>query len=367
MEYVDINNIKKLKSEGYLISQKHPDAELYIYNYSKKTQYENYWNNETLKCRGLILDGEGKVVSMALQKFFNLSQHKPEDIPNESFEVFTKMDGSYGASYILNGKAYIASRGSFASDQALEACKILDEKYPEAAKAILENPGKTYIFEIIYPANRIVVDYGSRRELVLLAVIDNATGKDLLLEDIGTPVVERHEGINDIKELEKMERENEEGFVVRFKNGFRLKIKFAEYVRLHRIMTQVSNLDLWRMRMYQISPRYFPDWEMTLDDILEKVPDEFYDWIHKTLDNFEEQFNAVDSEMRDKLKKFEAKLSKENKTSRKDFALNVRKFPKKEANLLMCLKYGSDEFYKRAIWLDMRPEYTTPFMEDKEN
>jgi hypothetical protein len=29
-------------------------------------------------------------------------------------------------------------------------------------------PGTTPLFEIVYPSNRIVVDYGDRRELVLL-------------------------------------------------------------------------------------------------------------------------------------------------------------------------------------------------------
>lgn len=360
----DRNLFEEMIRKGYVISQKHPEADLHVYNYSKKTQFEDLWNEVTLACRGLILDGEGNVVSQCLPKFFNLSQHVPGDIPNETFEVFTKMDGSYGASYILDGKAYAASRGSFTSDQALEASKMLDEKYPDAAQAILDNPGKTYIFEIIYPNNRIVVDYRGRRELVLLAVLDTATGKDLPLEDIGLPIVERHDGIHDIKALEALEVENEEGFVVLFKSGFRLKVKFDEYVRLHRVMTQVSNLDLWRMRMYQMAPDYYPDWEFTLEDILEKVPDEFYDWIHKTLDDFDEEYENKLSALKSRYEAFNDSLNSKGECSRKEFAVNARKFDKKEASLFICLKYGSEKTLKRSLWLDMRPTYTTPFMEN---
>jgi len=355
---------EEMIKEGYVMSQKHPSADLYIYNYSKKAQFEDYWNEVTLSCRGLILNGNGEVVSQCLPKFFNLSQHKPEEIPNESFDVFTKMDGSYGVSYVLNGKVYAASRGSFTSDQAVEASKMLDELYPSASKSILENIDKTYIFEIIYPNNRIVVDYRGKRQLVLLAVLDTDTGKDLPLEDIGMPIAKKHDGIKDIKELEALEVENEEGFVVLFKNGFRLKVKFDEYVRLHRVMTGISNLDLWRMRMFEIAPEYYPEWKFTLDDILDKVPDEFYDWIHKTLDDFDKEYEKRLAVVKSDFKAFNDKMISEGKIDRKDFAINARKISKKDASLFLSLKYGSETSVKRALWSEMRPTYNTPFVED---
>ena len=39
----------------------------------------------------------------------------------------------------------------------------------------------TYLFEIIYPSNRIVVDYGSSRRLVLLAAVHTQTGIELAI------------------------------------------------------------------------------------------------------------------------------------------------------------------------------------------
>ena len=50
------------------------------------------------------------------------------------------------------------------------------------AEPFCPKPGKTYLFEIIYPENRIVVDYGDYKGLVLIDVIDNETGKSDLQE-----------------------------------------------------------------------------------------------------------------------------------------------------------------------------------------
>lgn len=59
--------------DSYVFCQKHPEADLYIYNYSKKTQFEDKWNEVTLSCRGLILDGEGNIVSQCYDKLGNFS------------------------------------------------------------------------------------------------------------------------------------------------------------------------------------------------------------------------------------------------------------------------------------------------------
>ena len=59
MTQFDRERLEALVAEGWLSSQRHPDADLWIYNYTKKTQYEDHWTAETLVCRGLILDGRG--------------------------------------------------------------------------------------------------------------------------------------------------------------------------------------------------------------------------------------------------------------------------------------------------------------------
>jgi len=281
--------LQQLITDRYVSVQKHPTADLFIYNYTPKTQYERLWNEWTLACRGLILDGAGNVVARPFAKFFNLSELDPAQIPDEPFTVFEKMDGSLGILYWLNNQPAIATRGSFTSEQARWATALLHNRYAHTFDKL--DRTKTYLFEIIYPRNRIVVDYGTRETLVLLAIIDNATGHDETLtnaERIGFPVVPRYDGIADFRTLTALETPNSEGFVVLFERGLRMKIKLAEYVRLHRILTGVSNLAIWE---YMAAGK-------PLDELLDAVPDEFYAWVKQTKAQLESQFQAIEAECR---------------------------------------------------------------------
>ena len=105
-----------------------------------------------------------------------MEEHPPTGIPQLPFEVFEKLDGSLGILYWLNNLPYIATRGSFESEQARHATEILHGRYQHTFSSMDTN--KTYLFEIIYPENRIVVDYGEMDDLILLTVIDNQTGHE---------------------------------------------------------------------------------------------------------------------------------------------------------------------------------------------
>jgi len=218
--------LKQMIDEKLVSVQKHPTADLFIYNYSPRVQYEKLWNEVTLKTRGLILDSNMNIIASPFGKFFNLEEHAPEEIPSLPFNVYDKLDGSLGIIYWLNDKPFVATRGSFTSDQAIHATEILHTKYNHLFDKL--DKDKTYLFEIIYPQNRIVVDYGSLDDLILLTIICNKTGEESL-EDIGFKTVKIFDGINDIQKLKELEEENKEGFVIRFNNGFRIKMKFAEW------------------------------------------------------------------------------------------------------------------------------------------
>ncbi len=333
---MNITLLKTLVSERLINVQKHPDADLFIYNYSQTVQYSRLWNEVTLQTRGLILDANYNIVARPFPKFFNLTEHEPSEIPNLPFEVYEKLDGSLGILYWLNDAPQIATRGSFISEQAVHATQILHRKYAHLFDKLAKNC--TYLFEIIYPVNRIVVDYGDTDDLVLLGVVNNLTGDDEPMQDIGFQIVKRYDGINDLDQLKALNLDNKEGFVVRFQNGFRVKMKFEEYVRLHRIMTGVSNIAIWE---YLSEGKSF-------EELLEQVPDEFYEWVQQTVNELQTQFDAVLAEAKSVYKEL---------PTRKETALyfNEQKYP----GVLFNLYSGKSP--DAGIWKLIRPEFSKPF------
>jgi RNA ligase len=263
----DRERLDAMVTEGWLRSQRHPDADLWIYNYTEKTQFDSHWTPETLACRGLILDAEGGVIARPFPKFFNLGDPQLAEIPtDEPFTVREKIDGSLGVYYELSGEPHLATRGSFTSEQALEGTRMLRDHDLRVL------PGTTPLFEIIYPENRIVVDYGERRALVLLTAIDHASGLDTTVPHFSGERVACHP-VASLEALAASERPNCEGYVVTFVSGLRVKIKHAEYVRLHRIVTEVNARHIWE------ALRNGDD----LDALLDGVPDEIHKWIDSTM------------------------------------------------------------------------------------
>ena len=130
---------------GLVTKNNHPSLPISIYNYTPTTQYEGKWDDITKMCRGLVLDEEGNVLAKPFNKFFNLEEHSINDLPNESFQVFEKMDGSLGILFNYEGEWILATKGSFTSEQAIKGKEIL-KKY--RYERLL--PGYTYLFEIIY-------------------------------------------------------------------------------------------------------------------------------------------------------------------------------------------------------------------------
>lgn len=346
----------KLKEEGYITIQEHPDCDLFILNYTPKCQYEGKWDENTMQCRGLIVNSMFEVQARPFKKFFNWSEHvEKESLPDVHWDpllIQEKMDGSLGILYWCGkyGKSEprIATRGSFTSDQALRATEMLRQIPVPYTKLFSE--GFTYLFEIIYPENRIVVDYGKVEELVLLSVIHTRTGTEL-----GPPghdvfrIPKVYDPETPAEELLKLfpDDGNTEGAVVLMKDGTRVKIKTAEYVRLHRIITQVSNKSIWEFLKDGIP----------LDDILERVPDEFYDWVKAVKLQLETQFEDF----------YQRALTLQTEVhdmERKDAAAIILQVNKTVASATFAMLDGKDAQAAQAIWKAIKPEYSRPFKQD---
>lgn len=251
--------IREYIKEGLVVEKVHPDyPELSIFNYTAVCQFKKFWNPVTKACRGLIMNTvTGDVVAQPWHKFFNLAEHN--SIPKGLPYVKDKLDGSLGIVFWYDNRWHISTRGSFVSEQAIEAKKWIEGfDFPK---------GFTHLFEIIYPENRIVVDYGGYRGLVYLGST-TISGREIDL-DFWPDTVDT---FGQVHPDDLPNRDNREGFVLYWpREDFRVKVKYDEYVRLHRVVTGYSIKRLWEV----VSTG------QNLDEFLEGVPDEFYDKVTK--------------------------------------------------------------------------------------
>ena len=340
-----------------IVANKHLEYDLWILNYSPKTQANRFWDLFTLTCRGLVIDVDGNIIARPMKKFFNYEEADPYEINmSQEYEIFNKMDGSMILVfwYELKKKWIVASRGSFISDQAMEAKKMLALKpniYDKLDKHY------TYIFEVIYNTNRIVVSYGNLYDLILLVVIETKTGKEISYDDLVRNynkhfmIVERFDiKVNNLLDLKKLEEDNKEGFVVKFADGHRLKVKFDEYCRLHGIITNVSNITVWEHLLYNYD----------FDQLFERVPDEMFNWLKKTTRELYTEFNEIE---RLALKEFMKIYFINGITERKAFALNVTNSEYRS----ILFKLYDKKPYDEIIWKMIKPVYSKPFKDGYED
>lgn len=330
---------------------------LRIYNYSQKAQFDNMWNDVTTTCRGLITDEDGNIVARPFRKFFNYGQM--ESIPDGPFIVQEKMDGSLGIIYPRpDGTLAVATRGSFQSEQAEWATDWLNSNpacLAEAWKMVRAN--LTPLVEIIYPTNRIVVDYGNKADLTFLAAIDNETGLDTDGYTVIDPetgmsfdgywpgeVAPFHNGL-DMDAVLSTQRDNAEGFVLRWEDGTRVKVKHDEYIRLHRLLTGVNARTIWELLANGTG----------IDQLIEVVPDEFYDWVMSTVESLKAEFFRV------------AAMAAIDFTT-----VPLEASRREQAEIIKTFKYPSIGFamldnknYDPIIWKIIRPEATLPFKKDE--
>jgi len=399
-----LTTLEKYYEDGLLHKQTHPTLDLTIWNYSPKVQYERLWDDITLQCRGLVTNSKGDIVARPFKKFFNYEEHKPEDIPNEDYVVYEKMDGSLGILFYYEeeltderryniwfnnnyetgmerffdpnnlpdfenpyyeptpkrkGEWILATRGSFTSPQAIKGKEILDRHDISALRK-----DNTYLFEIIYPENRIVVNYGDDEKLVVIGGIHTETGEEIpdsslfWMQDVGFEVVTTYKTWGEGYDLLKEEISNDrEGYVIRFKNGFRMKIKGEEYKRLHKILTNFSSKDIWEL-MKEGKP---------LDEFLDRVPDEFYKWVKQQVSSFQYGKYRI-GEHCGKIHDY-FRYGKYGdvypEPTKKDFALHLEKCNVETFYRPILFAMWDGKPYEHIIWRLMKPKYEKPFKKDE--
>ncbi len=294
---------------GYVTVREHDG--LLIFNYNAMAQYHDKWNFFELVSRGLVLDKDtAEVVARGFDKFFNWFEGG-RVAKGHIVSITEKVDGSLGILYRQQGQYRITTRGSLTSEQGEWATQFLNDNYDLTGL----DDHYSLLFEIIYPDNRIVVDYGDREDLVLLAIRNRHTGDFLPffpdVYELGAqygftlPHVYTFNDVTQLIEQTGILDANAEGYVVEFSDGNRFKFKSDRYLELHKLITSLTFKNVLKAVQNNDIQR-----------ILEAVPDEFLGDVKIWLAQIEHVVEDMTSQI-------ESAFAQAPKDSRKAFALWV--------------------------------------------
>lgn len=342
-----LNGFLERVQVGYIRMVEQDD--LILFNYTDACTFDKAWDEYTMQARGIIFEKEtGICVARPFGKFFNYGEHqgiygdasisKLMDMPHYIQE---KMDGSLGIIYWWNGKWNIATRGSFTSDQAIRGAEIM-KKY----KIPISFRYSTILVEIIYPENKIIVPYGSEEKLVLLACrsiisgdYSQPEGLTAISELSGMPLTKREEiTIRHALEQQSKIPYTNEGWVVVFEDGTRLKIKGDDYMRIAKFKANLSPLAVWEamsLGRYQEMAIACP----------EEIRDEF-DAIHLRLLSDCKRLND---------QVFTASMSLDFSKDRKTIALQIQTKPEWMRPILFG-KLSKGAYNIDYVWKLLRPK-----------
>ena len=280
-----IDELNYLYIGGYLNRKQHPVYEnLYLYNYNQKTTFERYWNLYTLSCRGLVIDTKAKkIIALPFAKFFNYRELEntryyqlSTAINNRNFDVYEKLDGSLAIGFVYNEQIHWCTRGSFESEQANYLNRYFRNNYTEneLEDIAFDYTNMTLLAEVIYPDNKIVVDYGGKHRMPLLAIIRNKDGKFLPYADVcheasllKVECVKKYSHYASLHEIVKESStwtHNTEGVVIVYDNGKRIKVKGEQYLTVHKLLYSASvksKVQAWK--------------DGTTKELLMGIPEEF--------------------------------------------------------------------------------------------
>lgn len=282
------------------------------------------------ECRGIKFDKEGKIIARPFHKFFNLNE-KNETMAerinwNNDFVILDKLDGSMIHPICIDNQVVWCTKMG-PTDVALlvETFVTRNAQYNNFAQKMMKG-GYTPVFEWCSRSQRIVVDYPEDM-LVLTAMRHIFTGEYVSFEKLvklgeewDIPVVNTWAGgFFDIQNFldNIQDREDEEGYVIRFGDGHMLKIKNFWYVQLHKTKELLSHeKDVWSL----VLTDRMDDAKAFMTDQQKEDFDSFAKDLLANLDQLADDLNWIVIAAKDNLNESKKRFALEIVPNHKNFA-----------------------------------------------
>lgn len=288
-DILDTDRLGREIADGYVRVGNHPRLPLNILCYESKAMIDQHWTHEVRLSRGLIYNPTNfKVVARPFEKFFNHGEKHAPTIPeNTPVSLYDKIDGSLGILYPTeHGKYAVATKGSFVSEQALKGTEI----WQRDLEGRFRPPRNlTVLVEIVYPENRIVLDYGEQEKLILLGAVDITTGVSYSPESIIWWPGEKSRYLgNSLGDAALLTRPNSEGLVAFYPSlNVRVKHKQPDYIEKHKAVFGLNEMTVWEA------------WEGDrINSFIVGLPEEVQDWAREVFnrmwDEHQRRFAQID-------------------------------------------------------------------------
>lgn len=367
MKLSDLFDVSLLNEEiknGYVRETLHPSLPLAILNYTEKATFEAKWNPATRRCRGLIYHRDtGEVIASGPAKFFNYGEPAAVQYPLDTpVRVVPKEDGSLGIGWHyedgLDWHWGISTRGSFTSEQAAHATELVklnaeDNGHYEYMSGALEQysgQNETYICEIVYPENRIVLDYKGADKVIPLGVVENRTGlidwRPWTFNDWDDKIITLAEAlmlnIPEGKEGYVLDVLNEKGEVIDH-----LKLKGDWYKTMHAAIFGLTEKRVWEA------------WHMDASEFFEDLPDELQPWAIAVSDRLDKEYSDLSAEIREA---YYTIMDQHNwEITRKEFAVEVMEDYAHLSGAMFAM--FDNDMQKMTDWIDkkVKPTKHVPF------
>lgn len=201
------------------------------------------------ECRGIAFYADtGEIASRPFHKFFNLNE-RPETMVTAIdwsvvYDTLDKIDGSFIRPILLRSDEHLWGTKMGDTPVAEKTANFIDSM-PQMSDFAYEYTRKnmTPIFEFTSRSQRIVIDYGPEDMMRLIGLRNNVTGvyhtyMELLeaAERFNVYVVGKLSGKRTIVDLMAHTKDlvGEEGYVLSFVNGHKVKLKAEHYCLLHK-------------------------------------------------------------------------------------------------------------------------------------
>lgn len=223
------------------------------YNFNDNKTFVGATPKETkilLNLRGTAFDNQsGKIIRLGFHKFFNLGE-QPEidaqyDVISDEATITQKLDGSCIFPIFAREGWRLGTRAGVTDISEMAEAFIADKPRYKRFIDMCWNDGFIPIqpiFEFCSRKNQVVIDHPEDK-LVLIGmrwISDGEYVRQSYVQETGNrygiPVVENRPKFKSTQELVQWVRElkDDEGVVVSFPDGHRIKIKADDYVRKHK-------------------------------------------------------------------------------------------------------------------------------------